>query len=344
MIWPEFRAHNAVFSIRQCIGTGVALCTEAALRQVTAPGGASSWMPSVLGASPAMVLQCASALVRLAVVLAAAQLAAEVTRKMGNSEHRTTNAMPYPATASATDVQNTKVFYRQCQFHATTLALVGSSDFAFLPLYGLESAPFMMTLVRKGLASSLGYHAVYSTGLIIPYLVFTAAKKLEMVSLSLNGNLARMARVKGGHSHNAIWPAILLCHTVVTSALAATPTGAKVLLNLAHLATFIVTVQHFWEAKWMLLPTTKQEKDCNPAQGEEATAQQQDTKENHHAERQNQLAPANTNKKREQHKQQSNKQALLISTDPIVAFGVVALFGAIGTGIALDSRRIAGDL
>ena len=63
--------------------------------------------------------------------------------------------------------------YRIAQFHATMHCIIGDATAAFVPLLGIQAAPFLMTLVRKGLVTSYTYHRVYAAALYVPYAVAT---------------------------------------------------------------------------------------------------------------------------------------------------------------------------
>lgn len=142
MIWREFRMHSAVFGLRHVA------CTLA-----------HWWLPAWWVAWGG----------NLVFALLASDAAAWVTRRFGDPDKRTTNAMPYPSTATPTDVLRTKRFYVAAQMGATACAVWGPPTLAFLPLLAIELAPLMMTLVRKGKASAMAYHRVYALALLLNY-------------------------------------------------------------------------------------------------------------------------------------------------------------------------------
>jgi hypothetical protein len=63
--------------------------------------------------------------------------------------------------------------YRIAQFHATMHCIIGDATASFVPLLGIQMAPLLMTLVRKGLITSYTYHRVYAAALYVPYAVAT---------------------------------------------------------------------------------------------------------------------------------------------------------------------------
>lgn len=192
MIWPEFRAHNAIFSLRHVACTLLSLCARAA-PSLDAPVRVMRWV----------------------VVFGAMMSADAVTTRIGSTQDRTTNAMPYPDWTKPDDVRRIKKFYARAQFHATAWAAIGPPTLAWFPLLALELAPLMMTLVRKGLASARMYHAVYGFALwgAYPVLLHSLAVGDDASDpwLIVMGFAASALRIKIGAPKYAVW--ILACAT-----------------------------------------------------------------------------------------------------------------------------------
>lgn len=142
MIWPEFRLHSLVFSLRHTLSTIVAF---------------------VLPFHYAIIGQ--TCILHLSMVCAS-----NVSYNYGDRNRRTTNAMPYPPEAYIVDVATVKRSYAYSQMFAAAMSICGNADFAFMPLLAIQTAPLMMTLVRKGFAKSDTYHFVYSMSLAMPSL------------------------------------------------------------------------------------------------------------------------------------------------------------------------------
>ena len=73
------------------------------------------------------------------------------------------------------EIQKIKYEYAKKQFGATIMAVFSgelSATLNFAPLYAIQSAPFMMTLVRKGKCNSTHYHIVYAFTLIYPLYLY----------------------------------------------------------------------------------------------------------------------------------------------------------------------------
>jgi hypothetical protein len=103
-----------------------------------------------------------------------------ITNNYGDNNYRTTNSMPYCDHLDINSINKIKISYTKKQFGATLFCILHSPDCNFLPLYGLQSAPFMMTLVRKGKIQTNTYHIIYSISLLLPfYLYFIFVRQLE---------------------------------------------------------------------------------------------------------------------------------------------------------------------
>lgn len=107
----------------------------------------------------------------------------------------------YPPAVGPKEQAGVKVNYTMAQFHATMHSIMGDPTAAFLPLLGLQLAPFLMTLVRKGIASSFTYHRVYAVALYLPYaammyrLVINAFGFYEMMWFGFVTILAKRIRL-----------------------------------------------------------------------------------------------------------------------------------------------------
>jgi hypothetical protein len=145
MIWPEFRMHSIIFAWRHVLGTSA----------------------TVLGLWPEGLAARIAA--KYGLVLATTAAADFATKKLGNAALRTTNAMPYPDWVSAEMQIPIKDRYVAAQFAATAMSTYSRDDgyTAFIPLIGIQSAAFCMTLVRKHKLSEAGYHMIYSFSLAL---------------------------------------------------------------------------------------------------------------------------------------------------------------------------------
>eukprot|EP00980_Cylindrotheca_fusiformis_P005570 scaffold1183_cov114-Cylindrotheca_fusiformis.AAC.3 len=165
MIWPEFRLHSITFASRHVVTTLITLLD-------LWPNNTNSTVPE--------------ALARAVVVLGTVQAAKIISNKYGDREKRTTNAMPYPSSVSSAQQASIKKQYALSQFSATTICMINDPSMTFAPLLGIQMAPLMMTLVRKGKATSFDYHRIYAFSLYLGYaMVFVRLFCGETTSMGL---------------------------------------------------------------------------------------------------------------------------------------------------------------
>lgn len=108
-------------------------------------------------------------------MLAVVHIAKMISDHYGDKEKRTTNALPYPSDVSEDEAHIIKLQYAKKQFGATMMAVFPgtlTATFNFAPLYAIQAAPFMMTLVRKGKCDARHYHCVYAATLIYPVYLY----------------------------------------------------------------------------------------------------------------------------------------------------------------------------
>lgn len=181
MIWPEFRLHSLAFASRHVLSTITALALPAH-REMQ--------------------------LVFTHLALFSASL---VSDKYGDQQKRTTNAMPYASRVGPSEAQHTKNMYARAQFLATAFALVGCPSLSFVPVLGIQSAPLLMTLVRKGKIPASTYHRVYAWTLLLPLpatmcIVHHNPHLLKDILLAFaTGALAQFARTKIRLGKHACW-------------------------------------------------------------------------------------------------------------------------------------------
>ena len=162
MIWKEFRLHSILFSCRHSILTIITLL--------------ELW-PTQLEIFKNYKLYAlfSESILKYIAIISCIKIASIITAKYGDTEKRTTNAMPYPEHVTEYETEKIKYEYAKKQFGATIMAVFSgelSASLNFAPLYAIQSAPFMMTLVRKGKCNSTHYHMVYSLTLIYPLYLY----------------------------------------------------------------------------------------------------------------------------------------------------------------------------
>ena len=118
--------------------------------------------------------------------------------------------MPYPRWISQ-DMQNgVKNLYARAQFGATKTILFGDPTLSYFPLFGIQMAPLLMTLVRKGKITSITYHRVYAFSLFVSYVALfirlcMQPDELMVISLIFSGLFPLSSLRKSGISSYMIW-------------------------------------------------------------------------------------------------------------------------------------------
>ena len=175
MIWPEFRFHSILFAMRHVVATILCLCHA----WPTAPA-------CRIGAT-------------LLLTTGTSCLATFVSNVYGSPLIRTTNGMPYPAGMQHHEVSGIKLAYMDAQFAASKALVATDGGLSFVPLIGIQLAPLLMTLVRKGKIGSMTYHRLYSLALLLGYGYGTLARNdKNRLALLLCGAIpVRHLRVAG---------------------------------------------------------------------------------------------------------------------------------------------------
>jgi hypothetical protein len=146
IIWPEMRWHTAAFAQRS-------LWTM--LLVWLADRGAISSAASI-AARPALVI--------------GTMVVADVATMVHGSQSTTMRDNPYPSYVPARIVKWHNMFYAISQILATMNILVATAmDRPFLSLLAIQTAPFGMTLVKKGVITQAGWHLWYTLALLLNY-------------------------------------------------------------------------------------------------------------------------------------------------------------------------------
>jgi len=140
MIWPEFRAHSALFATRSLISMALTL------QDMSTP---------------------MSRLVNVMVTIALADLATKVYKVTAT----TMRDMPFPDWVSQTARDRINFYYSFSQVLATAVLLFSPSmERALFVLFPIQIAAFLMTLVRKKIIGPATWHLAYAAALGLNYL------------------------------------------------------------------------------------------------------------------------------------------------------------------------------
>lgn len=145
IIWPEFRLHSMIFAYRSILS--VLLMWMGGYWNHALRG------PLVLG------------------TMAAADAVSE-----WYGQDTTMRANPYPAGTSQEFIVWHNRFYSMSQFGATMAIMFRGADSAFLALLPIQTAPFLMTLVKKGILNQAEWHIWYTVALLTNWIHALAGK------------------------------------------------------------------------------------------------------------------------------------------------------------------------
>lgn len=162
MIWKEFRLHSILFSCRHVLFTIITLLEL----------WPTQYKTYTYTYGTALITE---SFIKYLIIIGFIKVAGVITEKYGDKENRTTNSMPYPAYLTESEKTTIKYEYAKKQFGATIFAVFSgelASSLNFVPLYAIQSAPFMMTLIRKGKCETIHYHRVYSATLLYPLYLY----------------------------------------------------------------------------------------------------------------------------------------------------------------------------
>jgi hypothetical protein len=203
MIWPEARMHSIVFTLRS---VAIMLLYLAAWRHY------EPWM------------EHGRTLAVLATMAAADSVSARMATAVGGTTMRD---MPYPAGTSDVVRCRMQLFYATSQALSTvTMFMGGRIDAPFLALLPIQSAVFLMTLVRKGFISATTWHIWYSAAILVPYgytlyrvVFFSDAHCFPLGGAEFAAQLGAVAlfyvlRLRLGVGKYAVWALIIAAKTM----------------------------------------------------------------------------------------------------------------------------------
>ena len=146
IIWPEMRLHSMLFAYRSLAVMTAHWCFQ------------NDYLTNE-----------SFNYTRWAIVLVTMALADSVTYVFKNDGSTTMRGNPYPSATPAWFIKAHNLFYSVSQVYATLNMLFSNNDLVFLSLIAIQTAPFGMTLQKKGIISQAGWHVSYTAALLINY-------------------------------------------------------------------------------------------------------------------------------------------------------------------------------
>ena len=166
MIYPEFRLHSIAFGLRS-----VVCCF------VDFYGGTYKLY------------------YKMGVCFGTMIIADAITKRYAEPGDTTMRAMPYAENTSKEDINIITKFHSNQQVTAT-LFMLCNMDSAFSPLFAIQFAAFLMTMVRKSIIRPNSWHLLYSLALMINLFVCYTFNLSQTVNVFIGTQTFRLLRMK----------------------------------------------------------------------------------------------------------------------------------------------------
>jgi hypothetical protein len=111
-------------------------------------------------------------------------IADAITKAHAEPGDTTMRAMPFSLSTTIYERNKITRFHSNSQIFATLLMLY-NMETAFSPLFAIQIAAFLMTLVRKGLIKPNTWHILYSFSLMINVFTSVTLKPSELVTICM---------------------------------------------------------------------------------------------------------------------------------------------------------------
>jgi hypothetical protein len=164
MIYPEFRLHSIVFGMRSVICCFIDFY-----------GGIIYY--------------------KIGICYFTMLIADLITKNHKESANTTMRAMPYSENISEEHKYRITKFHSKQQITATLFMLLNIES-AFSPLFAIQIAAFLMTLVRKNIILPNTWHLLYSWALMINILILYTLPLSQIISLNIGIFFFRTLRMK----------------------------------------------------------------------------------------------------------------------------------------------------
>lgn len=199
IIYPEFRAHSIIFALRSLSIMIVHWC--------------------FLYAEFDILNYKIKACVYRTIIVLVTIIAADITTKKYSPQGSTMRSMPFPEWIPDVVRVNWNMFYSICQVFATLECLMRPDmSFAFMVLFPIQLAAFLMTCVRKGIMSAFGWH-VYYTSALLSTLAYTitcesAFRPFELTLYKMFAACFILLRFKAHCSKYKLWLTIICIYNL----------------------------------------------------------------------------------------------------------------------------------
>ena len=137
-----------------------------------------------------------------------------ITKKKAQKDDSTMRAMPYDEKTPENDKKNITQFHSNQQIGATLFMLL-NIDSAFSPLFAIQFAAFLMTLVRKNIIKANTWHLLYSWSLLINIFVLKTIPVSLSLKIMILGFCFKYLRIKMRMNKYLAWSIIFSTFSIL---------------------------------------------------------------------------------------------------------------------------------
>jgi hypothetical protein len=137
-----------------------------------------------------------------------------ITKKKAQKDDSTMRAMPYDEKTPENDKKNITQFHSNQQIGATLFMLL-NIDSAFSPLFAIQFAAFLMTLVRKNIIKANTWHLLYSWSLLINIFVLKTIPVSLSLKIMILGFCFKYLRIKMRINKYLAWSIIFSAFSIL---------------------------------------------------------------------------------------------------------------------------------
>jgi hypothetical protein len=186
MIYPEFRLHSIVFALR-----------------------------SILCCLIHLYIEKYAIYYKIGVCFITMKCADLITFYYAEPGDTTMRSMPYSESIDTSIQRNITLFYSHQQINATIYMLFNGES-AFSPLFSIQIAAFLMTLVRKNIIYPNTWHILYALSLIFNVFILNTFYLSDAIYLLICSKLFGYLRIKIGLNKYISWSCVFSTYIINT--------------------------------------------------------------------------------------------------------------------------------
>ena len=138
-------------------------------------------------------------------------IAADVVTSLYKADTKTMRGMPFGKMLTESDKQSVTHMHSTQQFAATLFTII-NIEAAFSPLFAIQLAALLMTLVRKSIISELDWHRIYAISLWINIFVYWSFKENILLPIYIIWGVYSFnyCRIRLNYNKYLVWNYIMI--------------------------------------------------------------------------------------------------------------------------------------